>query len=129
MCLLSSRRRGVLDNRQPAVDGIIMDEFGSPKEYHILKEHPGGKAVYCGQHGTPEAKQRCYRAIAEWLAAGRQLPGHTGHITVKEVVSRLPCHVTTIQTWVGAERLFPRLTGAGCRPSEADRLVHIGLSS
>jgi lambda family phage portal protein len=25
-----------------AVDGIVFDEFGNPREYHVLRQHPGG---------------------------------------------------------------------------------------
>jgi len=32
-----------------AVDGILFDEFGNPKEYHILKAHPGGGTGAVGQ--------------------------------------------------------------------------------
>jgi lambda family phage portal protein len=28
-----------------AVDGIVYDESGNPKEYHVLKAHPGGRAA------------------------------------------------------------------------------------
>jgi len=31
------------------VDGIVFDEFGNPKEYHILKAHPGGATGALGQ--------------------------------------------------------------------------------
>jgi lambda family phage portal protein len=30
------------------VDGIAFDEFGNPKEYHVLKEHPGGEKAALG---------------------------------------------------------------------------------
>ena len=31
-----------------AVDGLVLDEFGNPVEYHVLKEHPGGDAATAG---------------------------------------------------------------------------------
>jgi len=31
-----------------AIDGIVFDEFGNPKEYHVLKEHPGGDKAALG---------------------------------------------------------------------------------
>jgi lambda family phage portal protein len=31
-----------------AIDGIVFDEFGNPKEYHVLKEHPGGDKAGLG---------------------------------------------------------------------------------
>ncbi len=29
-----------------AVDGIVFDEFGNPKEYHVLKGHPGSANAF-----------------------------------------------------------------------------------
>ena len=34
--------------RANAVDGIVFDEDGNPKEYHVLKEHPGGDKAVLG---------------------------------------------------------------------------------
>ena len=31
--------------KKTAVDGIVLDEFGNPTEYHVLKQHPGGQAT------------------------------------------------------------------------------------
>lgn len=33
-------------NDPNAVDGIIFDKYGNPKEYHILKSHPGSQAAF-----------------------------------------------------------------------------------
>ena len=31
-----------------AVDGIVFDRFGNPREYHVLKSHPGSKQAGLG---------------------------------------------------------------------------------
>jgi len=31
-----------------AVDGIVFDRFGNPREYHVLKAHPGSKQAALG---------------------------------------------------------------------------------
>ncbi len=51
-----------------------------------------GKTVYCGKQGDPAAEQNYHRAIAEWLAAGRQLPADQDGITVKELLARFWVH-------------------------------------
>ncbi len=38
----------LLPEGRRAVDGIIFDAFGNPKEYHVLKEHPGGARARVG---------------------------------------------------------------------------------
>ena len=51
-----------------------------------------GKAVYFGRSDDPQAEQKYHQAIAEWLAAGKQLPVDSNVITVKEVLSRFWTH-------------------------------------
>ena len=34
-------------------DGIVFDEFGNPKEYHVLRNHPGGTTSAIGQKVDP----------------------------------------------------------------------------
>jgi len=51
-----------------------------------------GKAIYCGKPDNPAAEQRYHQAVAEWLAAGRQLPAEPATITVKEVLGRFWTH-------------------------------------
>jgi len=56
-----------------------------------------GKAIYCGKPDHPATEQRYHQAVAEWLAAGRQLPAEPATITVKEVLSRF---------WTYAEQYY-----------------------
>jgi len=54
-----------------AVDGIVFDEFGNPKEYHVLKEHPGGdKAALGMQYDHVPAT-----SVIHWFRADR--PGQS----------------------------------------------------
>ena len=54
-----------------AVDGIIFDRSGNPREYHVLKEHPGGgKAALGLQYDRVPAD-----AIIHWFRADR--PGQS----------------------------------------------------
>ncbi len=47
-----------------------------------------GKAIYFGPHGTPQAEQEYHQVIAEWLAAGRQLPTRPEQITIGELIGQ-----------------------------------------
>ena len=83
-----------------------------------------GKAVYCGKHGTTEAEQRYHQAIAEWLAAGRQLPAGPD-ITVKEqqppgVKARVQSNCTGDCRRAGASR-GPNARIRPCRALAAKR--------
>ena len=82
----------------------------SGRAYVVLN----GKAVYCGKHGTPEAEQQYHQAIAEWLAAGRQLPAKPATITVKEVLSRF---------WTHAEQYYRTETDGRVKELEQFRLA------
>ena len=58
-------------DRKNAVDGIVFDAFGAPKEYHVLKEHPGSdKAVF-----TPKYDRIPADAMIHWFRADR--PGQS----------------------------------------------------
>jgi integrase len=46
-----------------------------------------GKDVYCGAWGTPEAEETYRRKVAEWLAAGRQLPEEQAGPTVRDLAN------------------------------------------
>jgi hypothetical protein len=52
-----------------------------------------GRDVYLGRHGTPESRAEYDRAISEWLANGRRLPGGASDITINELVVRYIGHV------------------------------------
>jgi integrase len=44
-----------------------------------------GQDIYLGHHGSPESQAEYDRAIAEWLASGRQPPGVTD-LTINELI-------------------------------------------
>ena len=54
-----------------AVDGIVFDEFGNPKEYHILKVHPGGATGAAGQDYDKVPAE----SVVHWFRADR--PGQS----------------------------------------------------
>jgi integrase len=51
-----------------------------------------GRDVLLGRHGTPESREKYSRVVAEWLAAGRQLPAEQHEITTAEVVAAFRKH-------------------------------------
>jgi len=62
---------GLAQRKPGAVDGIILDEFGNPREYHVLKAHPGGGTGALGQeYDTVPAD-----AMVHWFRADR--PGQS----------------------------------------------------
>jgi len=82
----------------------------SGRAYVVLN----GKAIYCGPHGTDEADTRYHQVIAEWLAAGRQLPEDPHQITVKELVARF---------WVHAKGYYRTVTDGRVKELEQFRLA------
>ena len=72
----------------------------SGRAYVVLN----GKAVYLGPYGDPGVKRNYEQAIAEWLAAGRQLPADPDTITIKELIARF---------WIHAEQLWVSKTSSG----------------
>jgi len=50
-----------------AVDGIVYDESGNPKEYHVLKAHPGGGAASAALDFDRVAAE----SIVHWFRADR----------------------------------------------------------
>ena len=52
--------------------------------YVVLNE----KAIYFGPSGTIEATEKYHQAIAEWIAAGRQLDQPQDDITINEIIAR-----------------------------------------
>jgi integrase len=62
-----------------------------------------GRFIYFGQFDDPATVEKYHRTIAEWLAAGQQLPVAANDLTVKELVARF---------WVWAEEYYGRETGA-----------------
>jgi hypothetical protein len=57
------------------VDGIVFDEFGNPKEYHVLKNHPGGSSGAVGQDcGKVPAESMIHWFRADRPGQSRGLP-------------------------------------------------------
>lgn len=55
-----------------------------------------GRVFYLGRHGTPASRAEYDRLVAEWLNAGRRLPGVTAEgRTVVELIDLYWRHVTT----------------------------------
>ena len=73
-----------------------------------------GKAIYFGRSDDPQAEQKYHQAIAEWLAAGKQLPVDPNVITVKEVISRF---------WTHARDYYRTLTDGRVKELEQFRLA------
>jgi len=73
-----------------------------------------GKAFYCGKPDDPAAEQRYHKALAEWMAAGRQLPANPNTITVKELLARF---------WTHAEQYYRTITDGRAKELEQFRLA------
>ena len=69
----------------------------SGQNYVVLS----GKAVYLGKPEDPATEQRYHQAIAEWMAAGRQLAADPNVLTIKDLLSRF---------WLHAEQYYRTLT-------------------
>jgi lambda family phage portal protein len=58
-----------------AVDGIVFDEFGNPREYHVLKAHPGdGSASAVGGYDKVPAKDMIHWFRCDRPGQSRGLP-------------------------------------------------------
>ena len=82
----------------------------SGQAYTVLS----GKAIYFGQWDDPQAEQRYHQAIAEWIAAGKQLPADPSTITVKELLARF---------WTHAEKYYRTVTDGRVKELEQFRLA------
>jgi integrase len=58
-----------------------------------------GRRIYLGRHDRPDARAEYDRVIAEWLAAGRQLPVPPEDLTVVELLARF---LDYAETYYGA---------------------------
>lgn len=65
-----------------AVDGIVFDGAGNPREYHILRQHPGESAGF----GTRDYDRMPASAVLHWFRADR--PGQARG--VPDIMSALP---------------------------------------
>ena len=72
------------------------------------------KAVCFGRSYESRAEQKYHQAIAEWLAAGKQLPVDPNFITVKGVLSRF---------WTHAREYYRALTDGRVKELEQFRLA------
>ncbi len=82
----------------------------SGRAYVVLS----GKAVYLGPYGDPGVQRSYQQAIAEWLAAGRQLPADPDTITIKELIARF---------WIHAEQYYRTVTDGRVKELEQFRLA------
>jgi lambda family phage portal protein len=67
-------RPSMLVAKTSKVDGIVMDEFGNPTEYHVLKEHPGGKAALGARYDRVPAESMIHLFRADRPGQSRGLP-------------------------------------------------------
>lgn len=61
-----------------------------------------GQDIYLGQYGTAESRHRYARLIAEWEAAGRQLPTRAEDLSIEELLARF---------WTWAESYYRKPDG------------------
>lgn len=73
-----------------------------------------GRAIYCGKPDDPTTEQRYHQAIAEWLAAGKQLSADPDTITVKELLARF---------WAHAEQYYRHRTDGRTKELEQFKLA------
>jgi integrase len=68
-----------------------------------------GRDFYTGRYGTPEAKEKYDRLVAEWLACGRRVPPRRQRITVAELIAQ---YKKAGEDRDGRDgRVLPRITG------------------
>jgi len=104
-----SRRHTKDSDRNRRVPSLRLHK-ASGQAYVVLS----GKAIYCGKPGDPSTDQRYHQALAEWLAAGRQLPADPQLITVKELLARF---------WAHAEHYYRTLTNGRSKELEQFRVA------
>lgn len=46
----------------------------------------GGKSIYLGKYGTPQAQEQYDRVVAEWLSNGRRVDQHAPELTIAETI-------------------------------------------
>ena len=65
-----------------------------------------GRFIYLGRFDHPETRVKYERVLAEWLAAGRQLPTPQDQITVKELLARFLQWAKEYYTPTGTEPAY-----------------------
>lgn len=103
------RRHTEISEKKSRVHSLRLHK-ASGRAYVVLS----GKAVYCGRYGDPEAQAQYHQVIAEWLAAGQQLPADPATITVKELLARF---------WTYAEQYYRTVTDGRVKELEQFRLA------
>ncbi len=91
-----------------ALDGIVLDEAGNPKEYHVLKEHPGGAALIGDAFEYDRVPAEKVVHLFTVLRAGQ-------HRGVPEIMPSLPLYAQMRQfrqATIGAAQIAARLSGA-----------------
>ena len=106
---LKERRHTKNSTRNRRVPSLRLHK-ASGQAYVVLS----GKAIYCGKPDDPGTEQRYHQAIAEWLAAGRQLPAEPTTLTVKELLARF---------WTHAEQYYRTVTDGRVKELEQYRLA------
>ncbi len=80
----AGKRRHAKDSSRNRRVPSLRFHKASGQNYVILS----GKAIYCGKPDDADTEARYHQAVAEWMAAGKQLPANPETITVKEVLAR-----------------------------------------
>lgn len=106
---LENRRHASVPQENRSVPSL---RFHKASGHHFVVL--SSKAVYCGRKGDPQVEARYHQAVAEWIAAGRQMPAVPGGITIKELLSRF---------WVHAEQYYRTLTDGRCKELDQFRLA------
>ncbi len=68
--------------KKAAVDGIVLDEFGNPTEYHVLKQHPESRQATLGMKYDRVPSE----SMIHWFRADR--PGQ--HRGIPDILPALP---------------------------------------
>ncbi len=93
----STQRRHAMSPRQNSRVPSLRLHKASGQMYVVLS----GKAIYCGRPDDSATEQNYHQAMAEWIAAGKQLPADPDVLTIKELIARF---------WVHAEGYYRTVT-------------------
>ncbi len=104
-----TRRHASISQGNPRVPSLRFHK-ASEQHYVVLN----GKAIYLGRPDDPLVESRYHQAIAEWMAAGRQLPAEPDGIAIRELLARF---------WTHAEGYYRTVTDGRCKELEQFRLA------
>ena len=82
-----NRRHADFSMKNPRVPSLRYHK-ASGRMFVVLS----GRAIYCGRPDDPDTVSRYHRVVAEWLAAGRQIPGDPKTMTIREMLGRFWAH-------------------------------------